>query len=258
MRLAIVGPGLIGHSITLAARRADPAVHVVEIDRDEPLDALRDVHLVALATPVDGILACIRDHAELLRAPVVIDTGSTKQAIVHAARAAGLTRFIGGHPMAGGTISGASGARADLFDGRRWFLVSHGADAQALQVASSFVTSLGAVPTVLEGDGTEHDRVMAAVSHLPQAVASVLMSVAAAAAGDELGWAGGGLRDTTRLAASSPDVWASIFATNASQLSPMLREAAAELSHLAERLDDAEAVRDLFVRAQRARATLEE
>ena len=105
-------------------------------------------------------------------------------------------------------------------------------------------------------DGAEHDRVMAAVSHLPQAVASALMAVAAHAAGDGLRWAGDGLRDTTRLAQSSGEVWASIFDSNADALRPLLRILARELEVLADGLGDGQTTRELFARANRARALL--
>jgi prephenate dehydrogenase len=257
MSTAIIGPGLIGHSIALAIRGTEPDARVIEIDRGEPLDGARDADLIVLAAPVDVILDLIRHHADVLRRAVTLDTGSTKRAILLAARQAGLDRFVGGHPMAGAATSGPTAARADLFRGRPWFLVPHGAAPEALSVAQSFVVRLGADPVILEDDGAEHDRVMAAVSHLPQAVASVLMTVAATAAGSRLGWAGSGLRDTTRLATSDAAVWQSILASNAEQLRPLLLEMSATLRHLADELDDANAVRRLFDQARQARATLD-
>jgi prephenate dehydrogenase len=257
MKLAIIGPGLIGHSIALATRRAIPDARMVEIDRGDSLDAARDADVIVLAAPVDVILDLIQHHADVLRSAVTLDTGSTKQAIVRAARGAGLDRFVGGHPMAGAAASGPSAARADLFEGKRWFLVPHGAAPDAVATAQAFVTGLGARPVVLDDDGREHDRVMAAVSHLPQAVASVLMTVVAAAAGERLTWGGSGLRDATRLAASDPAVWQSILASNAEHLRPLLLEISSELTRLADELDDPKAVRTLFSTARQSRATLE-
>ncbi|HUE87204.1 MAG TPA: prephenate dehydrogenase/arogenate dehydrogenase family protein [Vicinamibacterales bacterium] len=257
MKLAVIGPGLIGHSVALAAGRAQPHADIVEIDRGEPLDAAVDADVIVLAAPVDVILELIAHHAHVLGTALAIDTGSTKRAIVRAARHAGLDRFVGGHPMAGGTTSGASAARADLFEGKTWFLVPHGAAPDAVATAQTFVERLGARPVVMEDDGAEHDRVMAAVSHLPQAVASVLMTVAAASAGERLSWAGSGLLDTTRLAASDGALWQSILSSNAGELRPLLLEMSARLSRLADELDDAAVIGDLFARARRARATLE-
>lgn len=254
--LAIVGPGLIGRSVALAARRAEPGLTVIEIDRGDPLTPLDAADLVVLAAPVEAILSLITTEHARLRHAVTIDTGSTKQAIVQAARAAGLDGFVGGHPMAGGTSRGPEGADATLFDGRRWFLVPHGAHEEAVVQAATFVRALGAVPQLLEDDGSEHDRVMAAVSHLPQVVATTLMAVAAHAAGDRLAWAGRGLADTTRLAASSAEMWSSVLATNAAALTPLLTEMAARLSGLASQLDDPDAVRALFDEGQRGRDAL--
>lgn len=257
MRIAIIGPGLIGHSVALALRRTEPDARIIAIDRGQPLDAARGAAVIVLATPVDVILELIQHHADVLRSAVALDTGSTKRAIVLAARRAGLDRFVGGHPMAGGANSGPTAARDDLFRGRPWFLVPHGAAGEALAAAHSFVERLGAHPLVLEDDGTEHDRVMAAVSHLPQAVASVLMTVAARAAGGRLSWAGSGLRDTTRLAASDGAVWRGILSSNAAELRPLLLEMSVELRQLADQLDDGDAIRELFANASRSRATLD-
>jgi prephenate dehydrogenase len=257
MKLAIIGPGLIGHSVALAFRRAQADALIIEIDRGESLDAALDVDVIVLATPVNVVLDLIEHHAGLFRKALTLDTGSTKQAIVRAARAAGLDRFVGGHPMAGAATSGAAAARADLFDRKLWFLVPYGAAAAAVITAQSLVAQLGARPIVLEDDGGEHDRVMAAVSHLPQAVASVLMVIAAGSAGERLSWAGNGLRDTTRLAAADAEVWHSIFASNADQLRPLLLEMASTLRRLADELDDADALRALFSKARQLRATLE-
>jgi prephenate dehydrogenase len=255
-KLAIVGPGLLGRSVALAARRAQPELVVAEIDRGQALDAVRDADLVVLSAPVDVILEILTRHADLLLETTTIDTGSTKAQIVAAARAAGLEHFVGGHPMAGAATTGSDGARADLFEGRPWFLVSSGASAGALARAQAFVSALGAVPVVLADDGAEHDRVMAAVSHLPQVVVSALMVVVARAAGERLGWAGSGLRDTTRLADSPGPMWASILQTNAKEVAPLLVGLADELTRLAGVLDRPAAIDELFAEANRWRAYL--
>lgn len=252
MRIAIIGPGLIGRSISLAAHAAQRDLRIIEIDRGQPLEGARGVDLIVLATPVDVTLDIIRTHTNILQDAFALDTGSTKQAIMAAARASGLTDFVGGHPMAGAATSGAGGARADLFHDRPWFLVPHGASARALETTTRFVASLGAHPVLMDDDGTKHDRVMAALSHMPQVVASALM-VTAAAATSELQWAGAGLRDTTRLADSAGTVWQSILDTNAEHLRPLLLTLARDLESLAARLGDGRAVTELFDKANRAR-----
>jgi prephenate dehydrogenase len=256
-QVAIIGPGLIGRSVALAARRADPHVGIIEIDRGDPIEDARNADLIVLATPIDVILDTLRRDADVLRASVVVDVGSTKRAIISAARAAGLTRFVGGHPMAGAATSGAHDARADLFDGRPWFLVPAGAVAEAVEKVQAFVTSLAARPIVLPDDGAAHDRAMAALSHVPQIVASALMMLVADATGDRLAWAGPGLRDTTRLAQSSATVWRSLLQTNADEVTPLLRLLARVLEGTADQLDAGESVDELFVKANRARATLD-
>jgi prephenate dehydrogenase len=270
MQIAIVGPGLIGRSIALATQRGSgpkdrgpglqpgqaPSTQITEIDRGDSLAPLQTADLVVLATPVDVILRTIHDHHDLLRPSVVVDVGSTKRAIVAAARDAGLTGFVGGHPMAGAATSGPAEARADLFDDRPFFLVRGDANARAWDTVQAFVRRLGARPVVATDDGEEHDRIMAAVSHLPQVVASALMVTAAEAAGSHLDWAGSGLRDTTRLAESAPHVWQSILDTNADEVAPLLRAVAAQLEALADHLGDGRSAGELLGAARRARATL--
>lgn len=254
--LAIVGPGLIGTSIALAARRRWPALQVRTIDKGQSLSHIGDALVVVLAAPVDAILEAIPRLPLVLRPQaLVIDTGSTKRAIMGAAAKANLTQFVGGHPMAGGTTRGPAAARSDLFDGRPWFLTNPDAP-DAVRRAAKFVEALGAKPVVLSDRGEEHDRLMAAISHLPQVAATALMAVIARAVGHEnLQWAGNGLRDTTRLASSPADVWQSILATNSQELRPLLKYFASELTAFADRLDDPAAVKQLFDEAGRAKTS---
>ncbi|MDP2317950.1 MAG: prephenate dehydrogenase/arogenate dehydrogenase family protein [Acidobacteriota bacterium] len=255
-RLAIVGPGLIGTSVALAAARRWPGLEARTVDQGEPLESIRDSLVVVLAMPVDAIIQVLpRLGAVMHPQALVIDTGSTKRAIMAAAAAARLSQFVGGHPMAGGTGTGPSEARADLFDGRAWFLTNPDAP-DAVRRAVKFVEALGARPVVLSDRGEEHDRLMAAVSHLPQLAASALMVTAARAVGDDnLKWAGKGLRDTTRLASSQASVWESVLASNSAEIKPLLHAMAAELMTLSEQLDDREAVRKFFDEAARAKSS---
>ena len=255
-RLAVIGPGLIGTSVALAAARRWPGIAVRFVDVGDPLERVGDSQVVVLAMPVDAIITALPRLAAIVdRQALVVDTGSTKRAVMAAAAATGLSQFVGGHPMAGGTTTGPSAARADLFDGRVWFLANPDAPA-AVQRAVEFVEALGARPVVLADRGDDHDRLMAAVSHLPQVVASALMVTVTRAVGEDgLQWAGQGLRDTTRLAGSTADVWGSIVATNSQEIRPLLRLMAAELVQLSERLDDRDAVRAFFDEASRAKAS---
>ncbi len=138
--------------------------------------------------------------------------------------------------MAGSDRTGPGSARADLFDARPWFLVG---EPEATAEAAGFVRSLGATPVFMTDDGTAHDSMMAAVSHLPQVVASALMARVGESVGrDGLAYAGSGLRDATRLAGSQSSVWESVLATNADALQPLLQELAGDLERIAGQLQD--------------------
>ena len=251
--LAIVGPGLIGTSVALAAKRRWPGLQVRTVDKGESLSLIGKALVIVLAAPVDAILEAIAGLPLVIDPQaLVIDTGSTKGAIMAAAAQAKIPHFVGGHPMAGGTS--AADARADLFDGRPWFLTNPDAP-DAVKRAATFVEALGAKPVILPDHGAEHDRLMAAVSHLPQVMSTMLMAIVARKVGvDNLQYAGSGLRDTTRLAASPASTWESILASNSRELGPLLKYLASELHTLAGQLDDPIAVRTLFDEANRAKA----
>ena len=251
--LAIVGPGLIGTSVALAAKRRWPELQVRTVDKGDSLSGIGNALVIVLSAPVNAILKAIPQLPLVIQpSALVIDTGSTKREIMAAAAAAKIRHFVGGHPMAGGTS--VADARADLFDGRAWFLANPDAP-DAVSRAARFVEALGAKAVVLNDHGEEHDRLMAAVSHLPQVTATMLMTIVARAIGpDNLQWAGTGLRDTTRLAASQAEVWQSVLATNSHELRPLLKFLASELASFADRLEDGDAVKKLFDEANRAKS----
>ncbi len=148
-------------------------------------------------------------------AAIVTDTGSTKRAMVEAARSLPPRfTFVGGHPLGGAARGGLEHARPDLFTGRPWLLTPTGeASGEAVEKLSAFVRALGAEPRVVSV--AAHDRLLAYLSHLPQFTASALMQVIGDAVGDEgLALAGRGLVDTTRLASSPSGIWRDIAATN--------------------------------------------
>ncbi|MEW6321458.1 MAG: prephenate dehydrogenase/arogenate dehydrogenase family protein [Acidobacteriota bacterium] len=271
MTIAIVGLGLIGTSVALAARRGLPGARLLGVDRPDALlhpavagvlDAagpdltlVGEAEVIVLAAPVDAILQMLPSVGAAARpGALVMDTGSTKRRIVAEARAAGVRGFVGGHPMAGGARPGADDARADLFDGRPWFLVA--ADGADLARAAAFVARLGAEPVRQTDGGGAHDRLMAAVSHLPQIAASALLARVAEAVGPEgLASAGPGLRDTTRLADSPAESWTAVLATNRDEIAPLLRALAADLVRVADAATP-DALADMFARAREARAGL--
>jgi prephenate dehydrogenase len=204
-----------------------------------------------LAVPVPAILEFVEEAAtEHLRC-VVTDVGSTKRLITAAAARAGLPNFVGGHPMAGGERSGLQHARADLFEGRPWLLVADHGPTAAVDLVERFARGLGASPRRI--DAATHDRFMAYVSHVPQLVASALMSAAGQRCGlTGLLASGPAFGEMTRVAGSSYDAWRGTLATNADFV-------AEALEALVGRLPSASGLRDaelatLFADAQHWRA----
>ena len=264
-RVCIAGVGLIGGSIARRARRTWPAMALTGVDRaairDSP-DAAELFHhrappdrlaavaavcdLTILATPVPAIVAeaaALRDVTSL-----VTDAGSTKRSVMAAMQAAGVRRFAGGHPMAGSERSGLAHAHADLFSARRWFLVHGSADAEDERRLEAFVMGLGAEPVWIDADA--HDRAMAFVSHLPQVVAVALHNAAAAALGSQMhATSGRAFFEMTRIAASAPDIWEGIIATNADHVSDAIAGLLRELPGGDAALGDGAWVREAFARA---------
>jgi prephenate dehydrogenase len=273
-KIGIVGLGLIGGSIALAARQIWPSSLVIAVDNKDVLETAMRLHaidvaaddmvvlaeadLVILAAPVRQNVAILEALDEAVQQPAVItDTGSTKRDIVTAAaQLPPRFTFVGGHPLGGSAASGLDNARPDLFKGRPWLFTPSGdAHGAALEKLFAFTEAMGAVPRVIGVDA--HDRLLAFLSHLPQLTASALMSVVGAAVGDEgLALAGRGLVDTTRLASSPPAIWSDIAASNADQIRPALDELIRVLQDLREDLGEGERLTDVFAEAGRWRASL--
>jgi prephenate dehydrogenase len=274
-RVGIVGLGLIGGSIALAAREIWPTSLVIGVDNKDVLETAMRLHAIDVAADDAVVLAeadlvilaaPVRQNIELLemldenvrQAAVITDVGSTKRAVVEAAR--GLParfRFIGGHPLGGAAKGGLEHARSDLFAGRPWLLTptSDRDPGDAVEKLSSFIRALGAEPRVM--DVATHDRLLAFLSHLPQLTASALMGVVGDAVGpDGLALSGKGLADTTRLASSPADIWRDIAATNADQIGPALDALIAVLQDLRRDLPDGERLSDVFDKAAAWRRTL--
>ncbi len=273
-KIGIVGLGLIGGSIALAAREIWPASLVIAVDNKDVLETAMRLHaidvaadnlivlaeadLVILAAPVRQNLALLDELDEYVtQAAVVTDTGSTKRDIVQAARRLPprLT-FVGGHPLGGAAASGLDHARPDLFKGRPWLFTPAGdAGGEALDKLLAFTRALGAEPRVITPQA--HDRMLAFLSHLPQMTASALMKVVGEAVGaDGLALAGRGLIDTTRLAGSPAEIWKDIAATNADEIGPALDVLIELLQNVRKDLADGDAIAEIFDDAGRWRRTL--
>ncbi|HEX8066353.1 MAG TPA: prephenate dehydrogenase/arogenate dehydrogenase family protein [Thermoleophilaceae bacterium] len=267
MRIAVLGVGLIGGSIGLAAAaRGDEVVGFGRSrERLERAHALGAVGSVAgsLEEALDGADACFAcgpvgvlpgQVAAALAAAgpdcVVTDVGSTKRNVV---RSTDDERFIGGHPIAGAETSGVEHARADLFQGATWYLTPGERSSGVLyERLHSLLAGLGAMPVAI--DAETHDRLLAAVSHLPHVIANVLVSQAARALpgeDDTLPRVGPSFRDATRVAGASSDVWTDIYLANAEAIADRIDEAVERLRAVADdlRAGDAAAVREWNDRA---------
>jgi prephenate dehydrogenase len=233
MRIAVLGVGLIGGSIGLAARRRAGA-HVCGYDRDAAVCARAlelgaiDTHSEELAGAVDGAevvfvatpLASIAETVALAlehAGPecVVSDVGSTKRSL---AAAGADERFIGGHPLAGAETAGVEHAREDLFEDATWYLTpARGSTAGVLyERLHRLLSTFGARPSAI--DPASHDRLMACVSHLPHVLANALVEQAAALIADEnpkqLPAVGPSFRDATRVAGANTEIWTDIYLSN--------------------------------------------
>jgi len=274
--LAIVGTGLIGGSFALALKQAGAVREVLGVGRNPArLTAARELGLIdravdwaeagqadciLLALPVGETEAVLKQLAPHLKVgAIVTDAGSTKVNVVAAARSALGDRFadfVPGHPIAGSEQSGPAAARGDLYKGRKVVLTPQ-ADTRSDAVAT--VTALwqaaGAQVETLDAD--LHDRVFAAVSHLPHLAAFALVDeLAQRADGDTFfHFAASGFRDFTRIAGSSPEMWRDIALANREAVLAELDAYVAALQGLrsAVSADDADALLDIFSRARAAR-----
>jgi prephenate dehydrogenase len=229
MRVAVLGVGLIGGSVALAARsRADATVTgydvsakalaeavargAVDLGCDDVAAAVAEAEAVFVAAPVSELDDLV--GAALTSAPqdcVVTDVGSTKRAVVAAHDD---PRFVGGHPLAGAETAGVAHARADLFEGAVWYLTpGPETSGELYERLHRLLVSLGARPTAIDPD--VHDRMLASVSHLPHVLANVLVAQAAATLGGErLPATGPSFRDATRVAGAPSAIWTDIYLSN--------------------------------------------
>lgn len=279
MRIAILGTGLIGTSIAMAAARTGDEVS--GWDRDAYIlarsaqrsglrptvsaeDAVEGAELVFVCTPVPALAETAALALRTAPDAVVADAGSVKASIIRSVSdlvpAADLARFVGSHPMGGSERSGPEAASASLLDGAVWVLTPTGVTSpQAGDTLESWITSAGAKP--LRMDPVRHDRVVGMVSHLPQVVSTSLMGLAARedeGLPETLVLAAGGFRDLTRLAASNPGLWAEILLSNREELTGALALFMDELGEMRELLErgDPAALEEALARATEARKAL--
>jgi prephenate dehydrogenase len=273
-RLLVVGTGLIGTSVALAVRAAGGDVLLGDTDDRRLATAVAagagrvlepgdrgGVDLVLVAVPPSKVGEVVAQHLRLMSNAVVSHVSSVQTLPQREVEASGvdLTRFVGGHPIAGREVSGPVHASADLFVERPWVLTPTVASAAAtVDALRDLARTCGARPAIL--DAAAHDALFAQLSHVPQLVASALAGSIAALSGADAALAGTGLRDTTRLADSDPGLWAEIITANAAPVAAGLRAVADPLVKLADDLDRTAsaggAVRELLERGRAGRALL--
>ena len=277
-RLVVIGVGLIGGSFALALKKAGKVAHVTGVGRSrENLDAamklgvideassdaagaVRDADLVLIATPVGQMPEVMAQIAPVLGGrTVVTDGGSTKQDVIAYARRflrAHFERFVPAHPIAGTEKSGAAAAFPELYRDRNVILAAQPETrASAIELVRGAWEACGA--NIVELDAKHHDEIFAAVSHLPHVAAFALVSMLAKRpdAATLLGFSGGGLRDTVRIAGSSPEMWRDICMANRDALITLLDDYVQELerTRAAIQSGDGNALEGMFERARTAR-----
>ena len=241
----IIGTGLLGTSLALALRTADVEVQLSDtsptslaLARDMGAGTPHDKHspepqIVVVATPpdvtADVVVAQLTAHPHA----VVTDVASVKERVVAEVRAragAEARRYVGSHPMAGRERSGAGSADSDLFAGRPWVVVGQDSDPEAELAIRNLAVDVGATPVRM--GASEHDAAVAAVSHMPQLIASLVAARLEELGEGALALSGQGLRDVTRIAASDPRLWSAIVVGNAGPVADLLRRISDDLSAL--------------------------
>lgn len=281
-RLALIGVGLIGSSIALAARKHGLAKHIAISTRKaetlaeaealglgdsydlDPVVAVKDADLVILCTPVgafENIMAAIAPA--LKPGAILTDVGSVKGHVVQR-----LTpyvpegvHFVPGHPMAGTEYSGPSAGFPSLFEGR-WCMLTPAAHVppEPIEKLKSFWAALGSQIEVM--DAAHHDLVVAITSHVPHLIAYNIVGTAddleAVSKSEVIKFSAGGFRDFTRIAASDPVMWRDVFLTNRAAVLEMLGRFLEDLSVLqrAVRTGDGPALEALFTRTRAIRQSI--
>ena len=277
---AIIGVGLIGGSLGMILRRKGLASSVIGVGRRienlktavelgaidryvvDPKEGVRDADLVVLATPVDTYNRHLKEWAACLKpGAIVTDVGSVKGKLVEQSERAmpASVHFVGAHPIAGKEKTGVAAGSENLFTGARCILTpTKKTDQEALEQVRNLWQETGSI--VMTMDPHLHDKILGAVSHLPHVAAFALMNAlidirAQVPSLDFAGHSGGGLRDTTRIAASSPEMWRDIFLWNRDNLTAFIETYERSLGELKQliRTGDAAGIEKVLERAKQER-----
>jgi len=275
MRIAVLGVGLVGGSIGLAARAragsevcgydTDPqvtakALELGAVDRtaEDIAAAVRGADAVFVAVPVGALAATVAQALDAAGPDCVVsDVGSTKRLL---SQASADERFVGGHPLAGAETEGVEHAREDLFEGATWYLTpARDSTAGVLyERLHALLRRLGAIPTAI--DAETHDRLMACISHLPHVLANVLAGQAARTLGgpgegsERLPAIGPSFRDAIRVAGANTAIWTDIYVSNADALQASIDELKGRLDEVLAMLAEGGDAAALGAWNERARA----
>ena len=268
-KVRIVGSGLIGTSIGLALVSRGVQVDMQDIDPRAQLLArdlvksqdLKEPELTIFALPSSKLTEVLENEFLLNPGSKFIDIGSVKtKPLLDVSKSKIPTHnFMATHPMAGREVGGAESARADLFQSRTWVYIPNDlqgqpVDSQLLAYGLWLINALGAVPVAMQAG--EHDRAVALVSHLPQAVASILAGQLISGDHSALDLSGAGLRDTTRIAASDPALWDEILGSNSSEVLPLLISLQSDLTALIGTLRSGASVSSFIEKGHKGRALI--
>ena len=277
-KLSILGPGLLGGSIGLAARQrkvtrrvsmwarrpdaADRAYQLGAADEatTDLAKVVADAELVVLATPIGAMRALVEQILPILPAGcVVTDVGSVKYPIVTALSdaLAGKARFVGSHPMAGSEQSGIEAARRDLFDNAVCIVTPReDTDKAALQLVYDFWKAIGCTVKTLAP--LEHDEIVARISHLPHLVAAAVVNVVCSDGSHPLNFVGPGFKDFTRIAGGPFEMWTEICLENRKEIGRALDALIEELVKVRAAVENSDAVelRTMLKRAKHFRDEL--
>jgi prephenate dehydrogenase len=278
-RVAVIGTGLMGTSVAMAAARAgasvtgwddDPSTtaRAAAIGGFAPSASLEEAvalaNLVVVCTPIQAIAASVAATLAATTEAIVTEVGSIMEPValqvIDRADRAELPRYVPGHPMGGSERSGPEHASPSVLDGIVWVVsATDASDPRAVEELEGWIAGLGARPVRMSAD--RHDRLVAFVSHLPQVASTALMSLAATEEADEpeiLLLAAGGFRDLTRLAASDAGLWSSILLANKKQIAEAIDLYVDRLQSLRDDVvgSRGDAVRSTFAQAKEARLRL--
>ncbi|HYG72291.1 MAG TPA: prephenate dehydrogenase/arogenate dehydrogenase family protein [Actinomycetota bacterium] len=277
-RVAVVGTGLIGTSIAMAAAHGGDRVRGFDLDPDVAVvasgragfeiaatleECVRSATLVFVSTPVDIVPQLVVKALEATDDAAVVDVASVKSHVVlevEAKAGSRVVRYVPSHPMGGSERSGPEHASPTILDGAVWVVTpASGTETDAVARVEAWISRAGARP--IRMDPARHDRLIAVVSHLPQVAATTLMALAAtdeASDPEILRLAAGGFRDLTRLAASDPALWSGILLANRVAVMTAIDRYSERLGAMRDLVarGDADAIAEVFAEAKAARLTL--